>query len=197
MASVIPELYVAESPYVYWMLQDDFLDNANLWNTIVVMEKVYLLLGTNIGDREENLHQAKRLIVANKIKINKVSRTYQTKPWGVTDQPDYLNLALEVESDLSAPELLQVFKHIEQEMGRVPTPEKWQPRVIDIDIIFWGNHVVEGPDLKIPHREFFNRPFAMKILAEIAPEFIPPGSNITLKELSSRASNEGIEIHCH
>lgn len=161
------------------------------------MEKVYLLLGTNIGDLEENLHRAIELIAAREIKINKVSRTYKTKPWGVTDQPDYLNVALEIESDLPAPELLQVFKRIEEDMGRPQTKEKWQPRVIDIDILFWGDHVVEHPDLKIPHREFFNRPFAMKILAEIAPAFTPPGSKATLQELSSEASDEGIEIHCN
>ena len=161
------------------------------------MEKVYLLLGTNIGDLEENLRQAIELIATRKIQINKVSRTYKTKPWGVSDQPDYLNVALEVESDLSASELLSAFKSIEDEMGRERTGEKWQPRVIDIDIIFWGDHVVEHDDLQIPHREFFNRPFAMKILAEIAPEFTPPGSKVTLQELSSGVSNEGIEIHCH
>jgi 2-amino-4-hydroxy-6-hydroxymethyldihydropteridine diphosphokinase len=160
------------------------------------MEKVYLLLGTNIGDLEENLHRAIELIAASNIRINKISRIYKTKPWGVTDQPDYLNVALEVESDLSASELLRIFKHIEQEMGREQTSEKWQPRVIDIDIIFWGDHVVEHSDLKIPHQEFFSRPFAMKILAEIAPEFIPPGSEITLEELSSGVCNEGIEVHC-
>jgi 2-amino-4-hydroxy-6-hydroxymethyldihydropteridine diphosphokinase len=161
------------------------------------MEKVYLLLGTNIGDLEENLHRAIELIAARKIKINRVSRTYRTKPWGVTDQPDYLNVALEVESDRPASELLSVFKGIEREMGRDRTQERWQPRVIDIDIIFWGDHVVEHGDLQIPHREFFNRPFAMKILAEIAPQFTPPGSKATLKELSSGVSNEGIAIHCH
>jgi 2-amino-4-hydroxy-6-hydroxymethyldihydropteridine diphosphokinase len=161
------------------------------------MEKVYLLLGTNIGDLEENLHRAIELIAARKIKINRVSRTYRTKPWGVTDQPDYLNAALEVESDRPASELLSVFKGIEREMGRDRTQERWQPRVIDIDIIFWGDHVVEHGDLQIPHREFFNRPFAMKILAEIAPQFVPPGSKATLKELSSGVSNEGIAIHCH
>jgi 2-amino-4-hydroxy-6-hydroxymethyldihydropteridine diphosphokinase len=113
----------------------------------------------------------------------------------VTDQPDYLNVALEVESDRPASELLSIFKGVEQEMGRERTQEKWQPRVIDIDIIFWGDHVVEHEGLQIPHREFFNRPFAMKILAEIAPQFTPPGRKVTLEELSSGASNEGIEIH--
>ena len=80
-------------------------------------------------------------------------------------------------------------------MGRRTAGSRWQPRVIDVDIIFWGGHVVDLPDLKIPHREFFNRPFAIKILSEIAPDFVPPGSQHTLQELSSGVSNEGIEIY--
>jgi 2-amino-4-hydroxy-6-hydroxymethyldihydropteridine diphosphokinase len=160
------------------------------------MEKVYLLLGSNVGDLEENLKQAIESIAARNIKIKKTSKTYKTKPWGVTGQPDYLNVALEVESDLSAPQLLKIFKTIEQEMGRISIEEKWQPRVIDIDILFWGDHVVDHPDLKIPHREFFNRPFAIKVLSDIAPDFKPPGSRKTLQELSIGTSNEGIEIHC-
>jgi 2-amino-4-hydroxy-6-hydroxymethyldihydropteridine diphosphokinase len=159
------------------------------------MEKVYLLLGTNVGDLEENLKRAIESIAARNIKINKISQIYKTKPWGVIDQPDYLNAALEVETDLSAPDLLRAVKTIEQEMGRKKPEEKWKPRVIDIDIVFWGNHVFEQDNLKIPHREFYNRPFAMKILSEIAPDFRPPGSERTLKELSVGVTNEGIEIH--
>jgi 2-amino-4-hydroxy-6-hydroxymethyldihydropteridine diphosphokinase len=160
------------------------------------MEKSYLLLGTNIGDLEENLRRAIKSIAARNIRITKTSKTYRTKPWGVTNQPDYLNVALEVETGLSASELLTVLKSIEESMGRKRGAERWQPRLIDIDIIFWGDHVVEDDDLSIPHREFFNRPFAIKILSEIAPDFIPPGSRKTLQEISIGTNNEGIAIHC-
>lgn len=159
------------------------------------MEKVYLLLGTNIGNLEENLEKAINAIEARKINIKKRSQIYRTKAWGVCEQPDYLNLALEVESDLAADKLLKIFKEIETEMGRKVTPQRWQPRVIDIDIIFWDDRVVEEAGLQIPHREFFNRPFAIKILSEIAPDFVPPNKKCTLQELSNGASNEGIEIY--
>jgi len=159
------------------------------------MEKVYLLLGTNVGDLEENLKRAIAAISSKNIKITKKSKIYRTKPWGVSDQPDYLNLALEVESDLTARQMLEILKDIEREMGRRETRERWQPRVIDIDILFWGDHVVETPELKIPHKEFFNRPFAMRILADIAPDFAPPHSERTLQEMSIGESDEGIEIY--
>jgi len=159
------------------------------------MEEIFLLLGSNIGDRKENLMRAIQAITVEPMKILKKSKIYQTKPWGVTNQPDYLNLALKVESDLSALELLKVFKRIERQMGRKRSKERWQPRVIDIDILFWGQHVVDRAVLRIPHEEFLDRPFAIKILAEIAPDFIPPGSKKTLRELSLGGRNEGIEIY--
>jgi 2-amino-4-hydroxy-6-hydroxymethyldihydropteridine diphosphokinase len=159
------------------------------------MEKAFLLLGTNVGDLEENLKRTIAAISSKNIKITKKSKIYKTKPWGVSDQRDYLNLALEVESDLTATQMLEIFKGIEREMGRRETPERWQPRVIDIDILFWGERVVEMPDLEIPHREFFNRPFAMRILAEIAPDFVPPRSKRALQEMIIGEGDEGIEIY--
>jgi 2-amino-4-hydroxy-6-hydroxymethyldihydropteridine diphosphokinase len=174
---------------------DNFLDNGYLRSTIVAMEKTYLLLGTNVGDLEENMARAFRAIAAQNIKILKKSKIYKTKPWGVYDQPDYLNLALEVESDFSAAELLGIFKRIESQMGRRKTKKKWQPRLIDIDILFWGKHVIDHADLKIPHEQFYNRPFAIKILSEIAPDFIPPGRKETLSELCAGEDNEGVEVY--
>jgi 2-amino-4-hydroxy-6-hydroxymethyldihydropteridine diphosphokinase len=159
------------------------------------MENVHLLLGTNVGDLEENLARALDAIEERNLKILKKSRIYKTKAWGVAQQPDYLNLALEVATDLTPRGLLSVLKNIEAEMGRRAAKTRYEPRIIDIDIIFWGDQIVDHPDLKIPHGEFHNRPFAMKILSEIAPDFVPPGSEHNLQELSSGASNEGIEIY--
>jgi len=159
------------------------------------MEKVYLLLGTNIGNLEENLEGAITAIASQNINIIKKSKIYRTKAWGVREQPDYLNVALAAETDLPADQLLRIFKEIEAGMGRKVTQQRWQPRVIDIDIIFWGDRVVDSAGLRIPHQEFFNRPFALKILSEIAPDFVPPGKEHTLQELSTGASDEGIEIY--
>jgi 2-amino-4-hydroxy-6-hydroxymethyldihydropteridine diphosphokinase len=159
------------------------------------MDRIYLLLGTNIGDLEENLLQAMRLIDANGIRILKKSKIYRTKPWGVEDQPDFLNLALEAESGLSAIELMKKLKLIETQMGRKKTEKRWQPRLIDIDILFWGDKIVDHAELEIPHREFFNRPFAMKILSEIAPDFVPPGAKKALREQVTGECDEGVEVY--
>lgn len=174
---------------------DNFLDNGYLWGKIVAMNRIYLLLGTNIGDLEENLLQATRAIEANGIRILKKSKIYKTKPWGVEDQPDFLNLALEVESELSAVELVRILKLIESRMGRKKTEKRWHPRLIDIDILFWGDDVIEHAELKIPHREFFNRPFAMRILSEIAPDFKPPGAKKALKEYLVGECDERVEVY--
>lgn len=161
------------------------------------MDRIYLLLGTNIGHLEENLQRAIKLIEEHGIEILRKSSVYKTKPWGVSEQPDFLNLALEVRSDNSAPELLRIFKEIETQMGRERVEGKWLPRVIDIDILFMDNLVIERADLRIPHPEFFNRRFAMKILSEIAPDFRPPGTVKTLNEFLRGGSDEGIKIYRH
>lgn len=159
------------------------------------MDRIYLLLGTNIGDLKENLSRAIGLIEANGIRILKKSKIYKTKPWGVEDQPDFLNLALEVESGLSAIELMRTLKLIEIQMGRKKTEKRWRPRLIDIDIIFWGDKTIAHAELEIPHRDFFNRPFAVKILSEIAPDFKPPGTTKALKEYVTGECDEGVEVY--
>lgn len=159
------------------------------------MERIYLLLGTNAGDLEKNLVCALRLIEARGIRILKRSRIYRTAPWGYQEQPDFLNLALEVETDLPPAALLRALKGIEAEMGRVETGARWRPRVIDIDILFMDDLVVDRVDLQIPHREFFNRPFAIRILSEIAPDYQPPGRGQRITDLVKGGADEGIEIY--
>lgn len=160
------------------------------------MKKIFLLLGTNLGDLKENLEGACKAIESHGIKILKKSKIYKTKPWGVSEQPDFLNQALEVETELSAVELLKIFKNIEARMGRDEGQGRWGPRLIDIDIIFMGSLVVDRADLKIPHRQFFKRGFAVTILSEIAPDFRPPGSSRALHEYARGESNEGIQVYC-
>lgn len=131
----------------------------------------------------------------NGIKILKKSKIYKTKPWGKKDQPDFLNMAVEAETDFTPEELLQKIKEIEKKLKREKT-EKWGPRIIDIDIIFYGNRIVNEPDLKIPHPYFFERNFAIIPMADIAPNFIPPAQNKSIKEMKAGVKNEGIEIYC-
>ncbi len=159
------------------------------------MERVYLLLGTNLGDLKRNLLRALEELAKNNIKIIKRSRLYKTRPWGKSDQPDFLNMAVEVESPFSPEELLKIIKGIEGKMERIPT-ERWGPRIIDIDILFYGRCRIKKPGLEIPHPEFFNRPFALIPMAEIAPDFIPPDSDKRIEELIPEGMDEGVEVYC-
>jgi 2-amino-4-hydroxy-6-hydroxymethyldihydropteridine diphosphokinase len=160
------------------------------------MKKIFLLLGSNLGELKENLECAVKNMESRRIKILKKSKIYRTKPWGVSEQPDFLNQALEVETEHSAAELLKVLKEIEGQMGREDGRGRWGPRVIDIDIIFMDGLIIDREDLKIPHRHFFERAFAIKILSEIAPDFHPPGSARALIDYARGEDNEGIQVYC-
>jgi 2-amino-4-hydroxy-6-hydroxymethyldihydropteridine diphosphokinase len=137
-------------------------------------EITYLLLGGNLGNREQYLEDALKLIEERAGKIKAKSAIYETAAWGKTDQPGFLNLAVEVETTLKPIELLHVVLGIEEFLGRI-REEKWGARVIDIDIILYGEEIVNmANELQIPHPEMQNRKFVMEPLAEIAPNFIHP-----------------------
>lgn len=137
------------------------------------LQTTYLLLGSNLGNRVEMLENAIQLI-ANKIGlIAKRSKFYETAPWGVENQPNYLNLALAVETTLSSKELLLQAQMIEEMLGRVRI-EKWGARLIDIDIIFHGNQIIDEPSLTLPHPLMQDRNFVLVPLEEIAADFIHP-----------------------
>ncbi len=161
------------------------------------MDNIFLLLGTNVGDVEKNLHNALKALEDNRITIKKKSRPHRTKPWGYTDQPDFLNMAVEVACTCTPAELLTTIKQIETDMGREKAARRWGPRIIDIDIIFFGQQEIAEHNLIIPHPEFFNRPFAIKLLAEIAPEFVPPHSDKKLIELLEGVNCGECEIYCY
>ncbi len=153
-------------------------------------------MGANLGNVKQNLLRAQNELKKRDIKIINKSKIYKTKPWGDDNQPDYLNVALEVESDYAPSELLIVLKEVESSIGREKNGRRWGPRKMDIDILFYGNQVIRRRDLIIPHKEFFNRPFAIKLLAEIAPDFIPPHSDKHLREYLNGVDDEGLEIYC-
>ncbi|MGB3340944.1 MAG: 2-amino-4-hydroxy-6-hydroxymethyldihydropteridine diphosphokinase [bacterium] len=159
------------------------------------MQKILLLLGTNLGDLKNNLIKAQKELENRKIKIVNRSNVYQTKPWGRVDQPDFLNMGLEISCYYKPLELLSVLKQIEAIMGRKSESMRWGPRIVDIDIIFYGSQVIESLHLTIPHKDFFNRPFAIKILAEIAPDFIPPCSKKKLQDYLNGIEHEGFKIY--
>lgn len=144
---------------------------------------VLLSLGSNVGDREANLVAALEGIHALKTcAVVRLSHCYETKPVGEVEQPDFLNMAAEIETAYEPLELLDAVKGIEREVGRVPT-KRWGPRVIDIDIILWKDRVVSEPELSIPHPEYRHRTFVLAPLAEIAPDAVDPVSGATVTEL--------------
>lgn len=134
----------------------------------------YLLLGTNLGDRLENLKNAISHVEKEIGVVFAKSSVYETEAWGKTDQPGFLNQAIAVKSDLPPLQLLQTLLAIEQKMGRVRL-ERWGERLIDIDLIFYGDMVLsEGEVLQLPHPEMHNRRFVLEPLNEIAENFIHP-----------------------
>jgi 2-amino-4-hydroxy-6-hydroxymethyldihydropteridine diphosphokinase len=146
------------------------------------MNRAFLLIGGNIGDRKQNLLLAVQLISKECGVVTAKSSLYETEAWGKTDQPAFLNQALEVETKLTARQLIRRVLKIEKQMGR-ERQEKYSPRVIDIDILLFNTEVHNYPLLKVPHPEMQNRRFALLPLAEIAAGMVHPLLNKTIKAL--------------
>ena len=126
----------------------------------------YLGLGSNVGSRARNLGAARRRLREHGARILSQSRVIETPPWGVKDQPHFLNQVLEVEWTGSPRALLRAAKQVEHEGGRTRS-RRWGPRVIDVDILLFGNEQVKSRDLHIPHRRIGERPFVVESLREL------------------------------
>lgn len=143
---------------------------------------VYLGLGSNQGDRNANLKTAAALISKQIGKIAKHSHVYETQPWGNPDQEAFLNQVIMVNTVLDPRGLLDTASKIEREMGRT-RKEKWGPRIIDIDILFYGKRIIRDKGLEIPHPELHKRAFVLVPLMEIAPELEHPVLKQPIDEL--------------
>ncbi|MGB4595305.1 MAG: 2-amino-4-hydroxy-6-hydroxymethyldihydropteridine diphosphokinase [Anaerolineaceae bacterium] len=135
-------------------------------------ERVFIGLGTNLGERSDNLARA-RALLAERVVVKAVSSVYETKPWGYLDQPDFLNQVIEVETDLTPTKLLNLLKRVEKKMGRERNFRNG-PRLIDLDILLFGDRVLHTARLNIPHPQITERAFVLVPLAEIAPEMVHP-----------------------
>ena len=152
------------------------------------MNQAYLLIGGNLGEKRRNLERAAILIGKKAGSIQQISPFYATEAWGKTDQPAFLNQALLVETLLGPKELLQVLLAIEAECGRV-REEKYGPRLIDIDIIFFNDLVLSSPELTIPHPQMAFRRFVLTPLNAIANKFVHPVLHKTVAELLNECTD--------
>ncbi len=148
-------------------------------------------LGSNLGDKPANIREALRLIEQRNIaRLTAVSRIYRTPPWGDLDQGDFANACAIGETELTPYELLAAVKSIEADMGRRPT-RRWGPRLIDVDILFLGDHTLDDPELTLPHKELFARGFVLAPLAEIAPKLVLDG--VEIAQAAREADVSGVQ----
>ena len=143
----------------------------------------YLGLGSNLGNREKNIKNAISSLSSDPdILIKTRSSMIETKPYGNIDQPDFINSVIELDTDTTAENLLSKCLTVENELGRKKN-EKWGPRIIDIDILFYNDQIINSQKLTIPHPDMHNREFVLHSLNEICPDFIHPVLNKSIKEL--------------
>jgi len=148
------------------------------------MHIAYIGIGSNLGNREENCERAIEHLVKNGITVTKRSSMIETEPWGVKDQPKFINMAVEIETGLKPDALLRLLKKIEVDVGR-QTTSRWGPRIIDLDILLYDDIIMKTSELEIPHPHMSERNFVLKPLAEIAPDKVHPVLKKSMKDLLS------------
>ena len=154
---------------------------------------VYLSLGSNLGRREDNLRRAIGLL-RRYVRPQRASSVYETAPWGFTQQPEFLNCVLEVTTHLVPHMILSSVKSLESEMGRYPGA-RYGPRLIDVDILFFGDQTLEYPDLQIPHPRLHQRAFVLVPLADLAPGLSHPTMMLTVAQLADEVpGKEGVKL---
>ena len=150
---------------------------------------IYLALGSNLGDRHENLRQAVAALTPQ-VEVRAKSHIYETDPWGFEDQPKFLNMAVKGLTYLEPEPLLKHLKRLEIALGRQATFQNG-PRTIDIDILFFGDRTLNTPELTLPHPRLHERGFVLLPLMDLAPELIHPLLNKSIRELAASCSLDG------
>jgi 2-amino-4-hydroxy-6-hydroxymethyldihydropteridine diphosphokinase len=153
------------------------------------MSAIFLGLGSNLGDRLVNLASCLTILAHSaEVKINKISSVYESEPYGDKHQPWYLNMVIEIATNLDPLSLLQFTQQVEQQIGRKKT-RFWGPRIIDVDILSYKNRIVKQPMLQIPHPQLHLRQFVLLPLKEIAARFKHPGLNKNIDQLISECQD--------
>jgi 2-amino-4-hydroxy-6-hydroxymethyldihydropteridine diphosphokinase len=165
-------------------------------SNFIMLHKAYLLLGSNRGDRIQMLMQAAVLIEKNIGKIISSSLVYETAPWGFEDETYFLNQVHCVQTQLTPVDLMAALLRIESAIGRKRQGNNYTSRLIDIDILFYDDHIVDHEHLTIPHPRLHQRRFALTPLSEIAPDFIHPILGITIRDLAQQCKDES-EVHIY
>lgn len=147
------------------------------------MAKLYLLLGGNLGDKETIFSEVKRLLKEKVGEITARSNIYETEPWGFESEDMFWNQALEISTSLSPLEVLRKTQQTEAELGRIRKSDRYDSRMIDIDILFFDNQIIEFENLTVPHPRILERKFVLMPLAEIAPTFVHPIFQKTIGQL--------------
>jgi 2-amino-4-hydroxy-6-hydroxymethyldihydropteridine diphosphokinase len=145
----------------------------------------FIGIGSNLGMRKKNCEKAIQLVSGENISVLNRSEMLETEPWGIIDQPTFINMIIEVATDLAPEDLLGLLKKIETDLGRTSTV-RWGPRVIDLDILFYDDLVMKTAGLEIPHPGIAERYFVLKPLSEIAPEMVHPVLKKSIKDLLSQ-----------
>jgi 2-amino-4-hydroxy-6-hydroxymethyldihydropteridine diphosphokinase len=155
------------------------------------LKTAYLSLGSNVGDREGQLRATLARLELAEVHVAKKSQVYETEPQDVLDQPWFLNLAVEVETDLFPMQLLSRLQKIERDLGRKRL-RPGGPRTVDIDILFYGRFVIRTPQIEIPHRRVGQRRFVLEPLAEIAPDLRHPVTGQTVREMLAEIQGQRV-----